>query len=80
MIFPPKPVACDIIAGKGVEVTSDGSKVISKISGRPIAKKLGRGYVIDVDPVLHKKGDIDIQSGNIRFKGDVVVHGNVCEE
>lgn len=79
MIFPPKPVACDIIAGKGVEVTPDGSKVISKISGRPIAKKLGRGYVIDVDPVLHKKGDIDIQSGNIRFKGDVVVHGNVCE-
>ncbi|MFX4261459.1 DUF342 domain-containing protein [Pelotomaculum propionicicum] len=79
MIIPPKPVACDITAGKGVEVSSDGSKVISKVSGRPIAKRLGKGFVIDVDPILHKKGDIDIQSGNIRFKGDVVVHGNVCE-
>lgn len=79
IITPPKPVACDVVAGKGVEVTSDGRKVISKISGRPIAKKLGKGFLIDVEPVLHKKGDIDIQSGNIRFKGDVVVQGNVCE-
>lgn len=79
IITPPKPVVCDIIAGKGVEIISDGRKVISKISGRPTAKKLGKGYMIDVEPVLHKKGDIDIQSGNIRFKGDVVIQGNVCE-
>lgn len=79
IITPTKPVVCDIIAGKGVELISDGRKVISKISGRPTAKKLGKGYLIDVEPVLHKKGDIDIQSGNIRFKGDVVIQGNVCE-
>ncbi|MDD4335077.1 MAG: FapA family protein, partial [Desulfotomaculaceae bacterium] len=79
MILQPKPVPCDIIAGKGVEISADRCKIISKISGRPVAKRLGKGFVIDVDPVLHKKGDVDIQSGNIRFKGDVVVHGNVCE-
>jgi uncharacterized protein (DUF342 family) len=79
IIVPPKPVTCEILAGKGVEISEDGCKIFSKISGRPIAKKLGKGFVIDVDPILHKKGDIDIQSGNVRFKGDVVVHGNICE-
>jgi uncharacterized protein (DUF342 family) len=79
IIMPPKPVVCEILAGKGVEISEDGCKIFSKISGLPIAKKLGKGFVFDVDPILHKKGDIDIQSGNIRFKGDVVVHGNICE-
>jgi len=79
-IIPPrKPVVFELIAGKGAEVLADGSKVYARIGGRPVAKKLGNKYVIDVDPVLHKKGDVDISSGNIRFKGDVVVHGNVCE-
>lgn len=79
IIVPPKPVVYELAGGKGVKISPDGNKAIALISGRPIAKKLGNSCLIDVDPVLHKKGDIDIQSGNIRFKGDVVVHGNVCE-
>ena len=79
MIIPPEPVPCDIIPGKGAEITGDGLRVISKFSGRPTAKRLGKGLVIDVEPVFQKNGDVDIRSGNIRFKGDVVVHGNVCE-
>ncbi len=79
IIIPPKPVIYELTGGKGVEVSPDGNKAMALIGGRPITKKLGRSCFIDVDPVLHKRGDIDIQSGNIRFKGDVVVHGNVCE-
>lgn len=79
ILTPPKPVLQELTSGKGAEVDPDGNKVFSRISGRPIVKKSGRGCFIDVEPVLHKKGDIDIQSGNIRFKGDVVVHGSVCE-
>ncbi|NLI12856.1 MAG: DUF342 domain-containing protein [Peptococcaceae bacterium] len=79
LIIPPKPVVHELGAGKGVEVSPDGNKAVALISGRPIVKKLGNRCMIDVDPVLHKKGDIDISTGNIRFKGDVVVHGNVCE-
>lgn len=75
----PKPLVFEFEEGKGVDISPDGNKVYAKISGRPVAKKLGQRYFIDVDPVLHKKGDVDILSGNIRFKGDVVVHGNVCE-
>jgi len=79
IIPPAKPLTCELSAGKGAEVTSDGNKVLAKISGSPVVKKLGNRYVIDVNPVLQKKGDVDISSGNIRFKGDVVVQGNVCE-
>lgn len=79
ILTPPKPVVQELTGGEGAEVAPDGNKVFSRISGRPIVKRSGKGCFIDVEPVLHKKGDIDIQSGNVRFKGDVVVHGNVCE-
>ncbi|MDF9408032.1 FapA family protein [Pelotomaculum isophthalicicum JI] len=79
IIAPAQPIVCELTAGKGAEVSSDGSKVIAKISGSPVMKKIGNKYAIDVDPVLQKKGDVDISSGNIRFKGSVVVQGTVCE-
>ncbi|OPY58507.1 MAG: hypothetical protein A4E55_00856 [Pelotomaculum sp. PtaU1.Bin035] len=79
-IIPPvKPQIYELTAGKGVEISSCGNKAIAKIGGSPIVKKQGNRYYIDVNPVLQKKGDVDISSGNIRFKGDVVVHGDVCE-
>ena len=79
IIPPAKPQVFELAGGKGVEISPDGSKAVAKIGGRPVVKKLGTRYVIDVEPVLQKKGDVDISSGNIRFKGDVVVQGNVCE-
>lgn len=79
IITAPLPVVCELTAGKGAKISPDGNRAMAAIGGQPVAKRLGKGYFIDVEPVLHKKGDIDIQSGNIRFKGDVVVYGNVCE-
>jgi len=79
IIPPAKPQVFELTGGKGVDISPDGSKAYAKIGGRPLAKKLGDRYIIDVDPVLHKKGDVDIASGNIWFKGDVVIHGNVSE-
>lgn len=79
IIPPAKPQAFELTGGKGVDITPDGSKAFAKISGRPLVRKTGNRFVIDVDPVLQKRGDVDIGSGNIRFKGDIVVHGNVCE-
>jgi len=79
IIPPAKPQVYELVAGKGAEISSDGNKALSKIGGSPVVKKLGNRYIIDVNPVLQRKGDVDISSGNIRFKGDVVVHGNVCE-
>jgi len=79
IIPPAKPQVFDLKGGKGVDISPDGSRAYAKINGRPVAKKLGNCYTIDVDPVLQKRGDVDISSGNIRFKGDVVIYGDVCE-
>jgi len=79
LIPPAKPKACELVAGKGVEISPDGCKVLAKIGGSPLVKKQGNRYFFDINPVLHKKGNVDISSGNIRFKGDVVIHGDVCE-
>lgn len=78
-LMAPSPAEFDLKGGKGVDMSSDGAKAFAKIGGRPVAKKLGNRYIIDVEPVLHKKGDVDISTGNIRFNGDIVVHGNVQE-
>ncbi|HOV78478.1 MAG TPA: FapA family protein [Bacillota bacterium] len=78
-IPPAKLQIIELTGGKGVEISPDGGKAVARVAGRPVVKKLGSRYVIDVEPVLQKKGDVDISSGNIRFKGDVVVQGNVCE-
>ncbi len=75
----PAPQVVELEGGRGVEISSEGNKAYAKIHGRPTTKKVGKRYIIEVDPVLHKKGDVDMSSGNIRFKGDVVVHGNVSE-
>lgn len=79
-IIPPvRPLVYELTAGKGAEVSADGNQVTALIGGSPVVKTLGNRYIISVDPVLQKRGDVDIASGNIRFKGDVVVYGNVCE-
>lgn len=78
-IMAPLPAEFQLKGGKGVDMSSDGAKAFAKVGGRPVAKKLGNRYIIDVEPVLHKKGDVDISTGNIRFNGDIVVHGNIQE-
>lgn len=79
IILSAKPQVFELTGGKGVDISPDGGKAYAKIGGRPMVKKMGNRYIIDVDPVLHKNGDVEIASGNIRFKGDVVIHGNVCK-
>lgn len=79
IILPEIPRAAEIKAGKGVELSSDGARAFSKIGGRPVAKKAGSSIFIDVEPVLHHRGDVDISTGNIRFKGDIVIYGDVKE-
>ncbi len=78
-IKPPIPQIIELTGGNGAELSPDGYQAYARIGGRPLARQIGKRCIVDVDPVLHKKGDIDITSGNIRFKGDVVIHGNVNE-
>ena len=79
IIPPKKPQVFELRGGKGVDISADGSQAYALISGRPLARRVGNCYIIDIDPVLRKEGDVDISSGNIRFKGDVIINGNVYE-
>ncbi|WP_088007094.1 DUF342 domain-containing protein [Indiicoccus explosivorum] len=76
--LPPKPVKpASVRAVAGAEV-ADG-KVVATESGRPRVEKRGRNLFVSVVPKLVHNGDVGLESGNIRFKGDVEVLGDIGE-
>ncbi|ANB61256.1 FapA family protein [Anoxybacteroides amylolyticum] len=63
--------------GKGVMISSDGTSLVATQSGRPQIVKKGRTVIVSVIPKLVHQGDVDLSTGNIRFKGDIEITGNV---
>jgi len=59
--------------GKNVVMTNDGLHVVSTINGEPSFS----GGKLSVFPIHEVKGDVDFKTGNINFRGSVVVRGNV---
>lgn len=78
-IEPPKPRVITIKAGKGVKLSPDGTCAYAVVNGRPWIKEAGLTKIISCDPVYIHNSDVDIKTGNLRFKGDVKITGNVCE-
>lgn len=76
---PPSPRLIELRAGKGVALQEEGTKAIAVINGRPWVKETATTCTISVDPLLIHKEDVCIKSGNVRFKGDVKILGDVCE-
>ncbi|EMT46498.1 FapA family protein [Anoxybacillus flavithermus] len=64
--------------GKGV--TMHGNLISATQGGRPQIAKKGRTVVISIIPKLVHQGDVDLSVGNIHFKGDVEITGNVQDE
>jgi uncharacterized protein (DUF342 family) len=62
-------------AGKNVRLSSDEKQAFAEIDG---SVKLVKGR-ISVDFVKRVDGNVDFKSGNIDFKGDVIVTGDVNE-
>ncbi|MBF0201565.1 MAG: DUF342 domain-containing protein, partial [Desulfamplus sp.] len=59
-------------AGRGARLSEDGLRVIADVSGHP---KLARdGTVIVYDSYI-VKGNVDYETGNIDYQGDVIVTG-----
>jgi uncharacterized protein len=76
--IPPKPTyPVTVHLGKGVTTVEDGTKIVAVESGRPYMEQKGMLVKISVIEHLFHQGDVDIASGNIRFKGDVEIMGNV---
>lgn len=63
-----------IKAGNGCEF-KDENTIIASISGKPsvIGNKFSVVYVHEVN------SDVDMKTGNIKFSGDIVIHGDIKE-
>lgn len=64
--------------GKGV--TMDENRILATTGGRPQIAKKGKMIVVSIIPKLVHQGDVDLSVGNIHFKGDVEITGNVQDE
>lgn len=62
------------LRGKGFERSEDGLVYTSIMDGKIEMS----GERIVILPVYEISGDADLSVGNIDFRGDVIIHGNVC--
>jgi hypothetical protein len=79
VIVPPPPKEINLSAGEGVVLTKDGERAIATRAGRPVAYHGHNLVRVSVLLELVYSGDVGLSSGNIAFKGDVVIAGNVDE-
>lgn len=76
---PPDPVTrAEINFEVGTELSSDQKQVVATHTGIPSYNK-GRVPTFRVDNLYTHKGDVNIKSGNIDFRGHFKVQGNVTE-
>lgn len=73
MIFAKKGRPLPPLTGKGFERSSDNVHYTSLIDGK-IEMQNGRILISNIHEV---HGDVGLATGNIDFRGDVVIHGNV---
>lgn len=77
-IVPPNPVK-DVTLKLGKNVTRKDNHIVALSSGRPQIES--KGKVVKVDIVKEKihEGDVSLESGHIRFPGDIRILGNVLD-
>ncbi|MCW8826528.1 MAG: FapA family protein, partial [Gammaproteobacteria bacterium] len=69
-----KPDDIKLRTGKGAGLTKDRMSVVANFDGKPIKTP---SNIIDVLPTLQIKGDVGIETGHIKFDGEVQVAGMV---
>ncbi|RJX27843.1 MAG: DUF342 domain-containing protein [Dethiobacter sp.] len=76
----PPPVK-DILlkAGKNTYCSEDGLQVLSAVLGQPILDRKEKQCTITIEPVFLLDGDVDLNSGHIKFRGDIQINGKVTE-
>ncbi|MDH7578167.1 MAG: FapA family protein [Bacillota bacterium] len=75
VIEPPLPKFQEIRVKDNVRLIEAGKKAVAVKSGRPVLKN----NFLFVLPLLVIEGNVDMTTGNVSFKGDVVINGNVQE-
>ena len=74
----PKPVN-DVVLKLGKHVEQKDNYIIALSAGRPYIESRGKLIKIDVIKEHIHTGDVSLESGNIRFPGDLRVVGNVSD-
>lgn len=75
VLEPPPPRDVQLRAGAGAALREDGMAVVAAVVGRPEC----RGNLVTVVPVYVISGNADPRGGPIKFRGDVVVEGDVLD-
>lgn len=75
-----EPKRLSLLSGTGVIITDNGLEAIATADGLPHVKLTNTNCIISIDPVLNLSGDINIETGNIRFNGHVNIKGSVENE
>jgi uncharacterized protein (DUF342 family) len=74
----PKPTQPILVQlGQGVAFVENGTKIVATETGRPYFEQNGLLVKVSIVPKFVHSGDVDITTGNIRFKGDVEILGSV---
>lgn len=79
VIIPPSPRDFVLSVGEGAVLTGDGERVVAARAGGPVASRWRDLVRVSVLPELVHNGDVDLASGNIAFRGDILIAGNVAE-
>lgn len=74
--LPVKPEK-DVMIQTGKHAMQIDQDIVAVISVRPAMDRRGKFVKINVNHELHHRGEINLESGNIRFDGDVRIDGNV---
>ncbi|MDK2820666.1 MAG: uncharacterized protein PWP31_631 [Clostridia bacterium] len=77
-LLPAEPKDFQLVDGEGTKV-DNGQSSVALIEGRPYFKQRGRKIMIDILPVLLHSGDVNLESGNLKFKGIINISGDVTE-
>ncbi|RJX19790.1 MAG: DUF342 domain-containing protein [Ammonifex sp.] len=78
-VYAPEPKIVELQAGHGAALSPDGMSVIASAEGLPVFRQTATRCVVSVDPRLTIKGDVNLETGNINFRGSVHVMGSVHE-
>ncbi|MCL6557805.1 MAG: FapA family protein, partial [Firmicutes bacterium] len=75
----PLPKTVQLEAGHGAVLSNDGMSVVATIEGLPVFRQASNRCIVLVEPRLSIKGDVNIETGNVNFRGSVHISGSIHE-
>lgn len=78
-VFPEPVYPAKIYCEYGAVISADQTEVVASSSGVPVYCRRGERVLMRVDSIYYHRGDVDIKSGHIDFKGHLKIEGGIKE-